>query len=159
MIEIKDNFLEENYFNELYKLVTSEDIEWHYNNKVTDRNTNIESFYFAHNFLNNGIIQSKWAEAVNPLLSKLDINVPIRVKANLYPNIGKKHYNKPHVDYTFPCKGAILYLNSNDAPTTIEDTEVESIANRLVIFDASKPHYSCNPSNVKARFNININYI
>ena len=45
MIEIKDNFLEEDYFNELYKLVTSENIEWHYNYRVTDRNTNIDSFY------------------------------------------------------------------------------------------------------------------
>ena len=56
-------------------------------------------------------------------------------------------------------KGAILYINDNNGKTILEDgTEIESKANRLLLFDASKPHNSTSCTDAKSRINININY-
>ena len=64
-----------------------------------------------------------------------------------------------HIDYPFPHKGAILSLNTCNGYTKLEDgTKVDSVANRILLFDASTPHCSTTTSDTTARFNININY-
>ena len=64
-----------------------------------------------------------------------------------------------HRDYPIPHKGAIIYLNTCDGFTRLEDgTKVESVQNRILLFDASTLHNSTNTTNAKGRFNININY-
>ena len=57
-------------------------------------------------------------------------------------------------------KSAILYINTNNGLTVLEDgTECESVANRLLLFDASKPHHSTTCTDQKRRVNINMNYM
>ena len=64
-----------------------------------------------------------------------------------------------HVDYDFPHRGAIFYLNTNNGLTILEDTiEIKSIENRLLIFDASRPHHSTTCSDDKCRVNVNFNF-
>ena len=84
----------------------------------------------------------------------------IRAKANLYIRREKLVHHKDHVDTKFPHKGAIFYLNDNDGFTVLEDgTEIESRANRVLLFDPSKPHHSTSCTSDKRRVNININYL
>ena len=63
-----------------------------------------------------------------------------------------------HVDYNFSHKGALYYLNTCDGHTKIEGENVETIANRMVFFDAGEEHNSTNCTNDKFRVNINFNY-
>ena len=64
-----------------------------------------------------------------------------------------------HVDYPFPHKGAIFYLNTNNGLTILEDkVEVESIENRLLLFDSSKQHKSTTCTDDKCRINVNFNF-
>jgi hypothetical protein len=46
-----------------------------------------------------------------------------------------------------------------DGFTSLDDgTKIESIENRLLLFDSNKPHASSTCTNAKARFNMNFNY-
>ena len=84
----------------------------------------------------------------------------IRIKINAYPytNIVKEH--KDHIDSEFHHTGAVFSLNTCDGFTKFSDgTKVESVANRIVFFDASKFHHSSTTSNAKLRYNINFNFL
>ena len=84
----------------------------------------------------------------------------IRIKINAYPytNIVKEH--KDHIDSDFKHTGAVFSLNTCDGFTKFYDgTKVESVANRIVFFDASKFHHSTTTSNAKLRYNINFNFL
>ena len=65
-----------------------------------------------------------------------------------------------HIDYNFSHSGAILSLNTCDGYTKLEDgTKIDSVANRILLFDPGEEHASTTTTNVSARFNINMNYI
>jgi hypothetical protein len=56
-------------------------------------------------------------------------------------------------------KYTVFSLNTCDGFTSLEDgTKIESIENRLLLFDSNKPHASSTCTNAKARFNMNFNY-
>ena len=87
-------------------------------------------------------------------------NVLIRAKSNLYGRTQELIHHDNHIDMNFEHRGGILYINSNNGFTVLEDgTEIESISNRLLLFDPSKPHHSTSCTDVKRRVNINFNYM
>ena len=64
-----------------------------------------------------------------------------------------------HIDYPYLHKIAVLYINSCDGYTKFEDgTKIDSIANRMLIFDGDTMHTSSTTTNEIARCNINFNY-
>ena len=84
----------------------------------------------------------------------------IRIKMNAFPytNVVKEH--ERHVDFSYEHIGAVFSLNTCDGYTKFSDgTKVESVANRIVFFDASKFHHSTTTSNAKLRYNINFNFL
>ena len=94
-----------------------------------------------------------------PVVRKLGGESLIRIKGNLYPNTETLHEHPMHTDFPFSHTSAILYLNTCDGYTKLVDgTKIDSIANRILLFDASKKHCSTTTTNVSARINININY-
>ena len=106
-----------------------------------------------------GIILSPVYDSIVPVLDELEVKALMRIKCNLYPNQGEVHEHEPHVDFEFPHKAAILYINTCDGYTKLaDDTKIDSVANRILLFDASIPHVSTTTSNQTARFNINFNY-
>ena len=96
---------------------------------------------------------------ITPILEKLDVKALIRVKCNLYPYSEKVHEHEMHSDSDYSHKAALLSINTCNGYTKLEDgTKIDSVANRVLIFDASKPHCSTTCSDTTARFNINFNY-
>ena len=84
----------------------------------------------------------------------------IRIKLNAYPYTSVVKEHKEHVDYDFKNMGALFSLNTCDGYTKFNDgTKVESVANRIVFFDASNYHQSSTTSNAKLRYNINFNFL
>ena len=84
----------------------------------------------------------------------------IRIKINAYPytNVVKEH--KEHIDFNYEHIGAVFSLNTCDGYTKFSDgTKVESVANRIVFFDASKYHQSTTTSNAKLGYNMNFNFL
>ena len=83
----------------------------------------------------------------------------IRAKVNLYTKTPQIIEHTMHKDFEFEHKGALFSLNSCDGYTLLEDgTKIDSVANRMLIFDASKNHASTTCTNQNVRMNINLNF-
>ncbi len=163
MIEWQDNFLEPEAYEEIKNIMLSDEMPWYFVSDITfdkqDSKGNL--FYMTHEFYTNHRPCSPFFDKLIPqFLDKLDIKSLIRVKGNLYPGQQNLSQHDKHFDYEFPHLGAIYYLNDNDGYTMFGDKlKVDSIGNRMVIFDASKQHASTDCTNAKARVNINFNFL
>ena len=166
--KVIDNFLDEEYFDSLVTLFTDKgktgnkaEMSWYFQPSIAyDNVAEDKFFYMTHMFYNYHIPQSSFYENLIPLLEKLGVDCLIRIKANLYPNTEILHEHPMHVDYNYSHSAAILSLNTCDGYTKLEDgTKIDSVANRILLFDASEKHCSTTTTNVSARINININYI
>ena len=83
----------------------------------------------------------------------------IRMKINAYPYTEEVHEHNNHIDYSFKHNAAIFSLNTCDGYTKLKNgRKIESVANRLLLFDASKEHCSTTTSNTELRYNINFNF-
>ena len=83
----------------------------------------------------------------------------IRARVNFFPRTHEVYEHEPHQDYPFSHNGAVFHLNTNDGYTKLQDgKKIQSIANRLVMFDPSIPHQSTTTSNQCGRYNIQFNY-
>jgi len=157
--EVIDNFLDEEYFDSLVCMV--EKWEWYFQSGVAYEEVVKDNFFhMTHMFYRKNAPVSPHYEKLIPLLGKLEVEILMRIKANLYPNTEKLHEHQMHSDKNFSHSGALLSLNTCDGYTKLKDgTKIDSIANRVLLFDPGEEHCSTTTTNVPARFNININYI
>ena len=170
-LKVIDNFLHKN------------DFEMLVNNTINRNDGHQIQFRVVSNVENFGAIEENWSWYMinmlylkdtpqNEICGKIyEMFVPkfkelanfktmIRIKINAYPytNVVKEH--KKHIDFDYFNIGAVFSLNTCDGYTKFADgTKVESIANRIVFFDASKKHQSTTTSNAKLRYNINFNFL
>ena len=167
MKEVIDNFLDEKYFEHLANLFTDNKekmgnslVPWYFQQGIAySGETEGLFFYMTHKIYDKNVPNSDWYKDFLPLLDKLEIKSLIRIKVNLYPNTHILHEHPMHVDFPFSHSSALLSLNTCDGYTKLNDgTKIDSIANRLLLFDAGEGHCSTTTTNVPARFNININY-
>jgi hypothetical protein len=165
--KVIDNFLDEKYFDSLVTLFTDKEkignrgMPWYFSSSITDlAGAEDNFFYMYHVFYGHHRPMSALYENLIPLLEKLRAEVLVRIKANLYPNTERLHEHPMHRDFEFSHSGAILSLNTCDGYTKLADgTKIDSVANRVLLFDASEKHCSTTTTTVPARINININYI
>jgi hypothetical protein len=158
--EVIDNYLSQENFERIRNVMMGADFPWFYNPNVTFAGKSFDkTMYFTHNFYKNYLVNSNFYDLLLPLISKIDPKAMIRVKGNMYPNVGSLLRHERHVDYDFKHKGAIYYLNTNNGHTVLEDgTKIDSVENRILLFDAFKKHNSTHCTDQKVRVNININY-
>jgi hypothetical protein len=161
--EVIDNFLDKEYFDTLKNTLTSLDMNWFYRDNMTSDDEN-GMCYFTHNFFLKNTISSPYFNLLEPLLYKLKISSLIEVRANM--SISKKdtYESSWHVDYPDGnSKTAILYLTTCNAKTMInvekEIIEIDSVENRILIFDTCISHKMKSATDAKRRIIINLNYI
>lgn len=99
-------------------------------------------------------------KVIFPILEYLDVNALIRIKVNFYPRTSKIIQHGLHRDQTFKCKVALFFVNSNNGFTYLakEKKKVESVENRIVLFNSSDEHNSTTCTNQNLRCTINFNY-
>lgn len=157
--EVIDNFLNEEDFKKLESIIFNYSMAWYFSDTVASDMDNNDDYYYTHMLYQGISPQSDLFYIVSPILDKLKIKALMRVKINLYPNVNKLIQHKKHTDYPDTHKGAIFYLNTNNGHTILNDgTKIESIKNRILLFDPSIAHSSTNCTDKKARVNINFNY-
>ena len=171
-LKIIDNFLSENEFNELLKntidsgsqtpFMISSNVEF---KSKTKQKEEYWSWYMTHMVYSGDVPESKIYPHLREMFVPKFIDIAnfktmLRIKINAYPHTNEVKEHKEHSDYAFKNMGALFSLNTCDGYTKFNDgTKVESVANRIVFFDASKKHQSSTTSNDKLRYNINFNFL
>ena len=164
--KVIDNFVSEPVFEELRSLIMDKNpvyqnnITWLYNTTIANEkeSQDFRYFYMQH-MIYATIVMSPLYEKIQPILHDLNVKASIRIKCNLFPYSEKVHEHAMHTDLPYTHKAAILYINTCDGYTKLEDgTKIDSVANRILLFDASKLHCSTTCTDQTARFNINFNY-
>lgn len=119
-------------------------------------------YQFIHTFYDNGQPLHKSYELLTPLINKMQMKAIVRIKANLTLKAEKIKQYKMHQDEV-NClddqKTAIYYLNTNDGKTVFENgKEINSKANRLVVFSGKLFHTGTTHTDTLYRSVINFNY-
>ena len=160
--KIVDNFFDEHYFKEVQDAVIhnrEEQFPWHFVEHINSNHVEDNTECYFEHVVYFQEPKTKLYYLLQDLWYYFDIKALIRIKANCYPSKETLVTHDCHSDLPYNHKAAIIYLNTNDGFTILEDgTKIESIANRVLFFDASREHCSTNCTNAKARFNINVNY-
>lgn len=159
--KVIDNFLSEEDHDIIKTLTTgSQYMPWFLNNQVSGEDLDPMDYYFTHIFYSDYKINSNNFHIFEPILKKLDCKALIRIKGNFYPGTEKIRKHTNHKDYDFSHNAAIYYVNENNGCTVLNDSiEIESKANRVLIFDPQVPHCSTTCSDEKYRITINFNYM
>ena len=159
-MEVIDNFLSEDDFLDLQSLLLGEYFPWYYNDYVLTTPSNFTSlnYQFIHLFYKDGI-KSPLYLSVEPFITKLKVKDLFRIKANLNPKTSNHKYGGYHFDPYMKGKIAVYYINNNNGWTQFKNGDrVNSIQNRMVIFDPRLEHSSVTCTDKKRRLVINFNY-
>ena len=170
--ELIDNFLPSDVLDEFRRLLIPTEcttrkkaITWEYTPnpaqiKEKDNKTSEIKypFYFSHMVYKYTILSPLY-DKILPHCELLKFKALIRIKFNMYPNTEILKEHGMHTDYEFSHKAGILSINTCDGYTKLEDgTKIDSIANRMLIFDASNLHAPSTTTDQPVRVNINFNY-
>jgi hypothetical protein len=160
-MNIIDNFLSEEEFDKLCALtIDSRYFPWFSNGDGVAYTGDLSDKYFMHTFYDKHQPNSHNFECLTPVLDKLAPKALIRARANWYTRNNKLIEHAKHPDYPFEHKAFILYLNTNDGFTRMNDgTAVNSVANRALFFNGNELHNSTNCTDALFRANIAINYL
>ena len=160
--QIIDNYLSDKIFKDLQtSIVWNHTFPWYFCTTVSGVEEEIDAYYGTHMIYDKGKPLSNFYNKLVPIVNLLpNFRALIRIKANFYPRTESIYEHGSHTDYDFKHNGAILYLNTCDGFTRLENNiKINSIENRLLLFDSSRKHNSSTTTNKSGRFNININYL
>jgi hypothetical protein len=165
-VKIMDDFIGKSQLAEIKEVMESNDFPWYYSKHKTglDRPSTDPNydFQFTHTFYDTFGPTSKYLMLLDPIISKLNPIAVIRVKANLTSRTPKRVTYGFHRDYVVENPSfltAVFYINTNDGVTVFKDgTEVESIENRIVVFNPDLEHAGTSCTDETNRLVLNINY-
>lgn len=160
-IKIINSLLDQNIFNNIQKMITSDNFPWFNTFKCFDIEredpTNIQ---FVHNFYDDNKPFSDYFSVLHPLFDKIKIKSLVRVKANLQPRTHQRITYGMHTDNDLNCNTAIYYINTNNGETLFENKQtVTSEENKIVVFPSHFKHAATtNTCDKKYRIVLNLNY-
>ena len=156
---VKENFLEQEYFNTLQELVLGDDFPWYYSDGVNFKGSdNAPYFQFQHTLFTKNRENSAHYQLLEPLLSALNIKAVCRAKFNLITRTNEIVEHGLHTDMADNTT-AILYFNTNNGYTKFETGEsITSEANKLLEFSSNLKHTGSSCTYKKIRVVLNLNY-
>ena len=164
-MKVIDNFLPNDVFANIYKVIIEDNLNWAFVNHVAFENEEqkLWNYFYSHMAYDDDRPWSSLYDMVFPFVeqvNKIDLVRSImRIKVNAYPHTPELKLHQKHTDFDFAHKGAILYLNTCDGYTGCQGEKVYSVANRVLLHDPSIPHYSTTTTTDQRRVIINLNYI
>ena len=123
--------------------------------RVGKQQTAHDLFYYLKS---EGHIKTLWDALNVKTMIQMRLNCTTAADKNYQGGFHTDFYDdQPHID---KLKTAVLYLNSNNGGTQIQDGQfIQSVANRVVIFPTTQPHAGVWATNKKLRFVLNLNYL
>jgi hypothetical protein len=105
-------------------------------------------------------VKSDYYDNLMPLLSKINPKEILRVKANLGTRTTTHIEGGMHTDSKMEHTTAIFYLNTNNGFTVFKNGDkVNSLENRLVVFNSTILHSGFSQTDTNIRVVLNLNYI
>ena len=158
MIDVIDNFLNENNFDEIFNIVSSNNFPWYTVDRLNENADNDNDFQLIHTIIHEGRPNSDFTNIIDIACSPMpNINI-YRARINLFT---KTHISK---NYGFHkdmdnAKTLLLYLENSNGYTEFKDgKKIKSKKNRAVLFNSDYLHQTVSQTDVKFRRNININF-
>ena len=163
-MQVTEDFLQEEYYDHLNEIITSTQFPWMFQKRVAnigeDPEEDLNHYYFVHSLFFQNKVESPLYDDFLYLFQSLNVQFLHRARVLMFVNQGEQYIHDRHVDHTTNCKTALIYMNTNDGFTDFETGErVESVKNRLLLFDGSIPHSSSTPTNTKERLLLSVTYI
>tara|TARA_Y100000004_G_scaffold80021_1_gene89941 strand:- start:47 stop:538 length:492 start_codon:yes stop_codon:yes gene_type:complete len=153
---IIDNFLPEEVYNTVNEVMLGNEIDWNFCRGVNRPN---DGFYqFTHVFYSNHQPVSRFYPLIEPIVDQIDPAAIVRIKANMHVQQPELIQHDFHHDVD-NCITAIYYVNTNNGKTVFENgLEVDSVGNRLLVFDSNEEHTGTTSTDTLQRCVINFNY-
>ena len=164
-MKVIDNFLPDDVFANIYKVVMEQNLNWSFANYVAflDEKKEPWNYFYSHIAYEEDHPTSTLYNILLPFVEYVDNVEPLkacmRIMVNAYPHTPELKKHQKHFDFEFPHKGAILYLNTCDGYTWCQGEKVYSVANRVLLHDPSIPHYSTTTTTDHRRVIVNLNYL
>ena len=168
-VQIFNNFLDQEVFLEIKKFIMSPRCQWRYVNYIAhkDGRDNDNDGYFVHSFkdCHPQTFEDRYPESphfplIAKILDKIKYQNILRIRSSLYPRRDVQKPDPFHVDYNFPHRVCIFYVNTNNGYTMFENGEkIPSVENQLATFDGSEKHCSVVQTDTPARYIVNINIL
>ena len=168
-VQIFNNFLDQEVFLEIKKFIMSPRCQWRYVNYIAhkDGRDNDNDGYFVHSFkdCHPQTFEDRYPESphfplIVKILDKIKYQNILRIRSSLYPRRDVQKPDPFHIDYNFPHKVCIFYVNTNNGYTMFESGEkILSVENQLATFDGSEKHCSVVQTDTSARYIVNINIL
>ena len=158
--ELIDNFLDPKDLKAIQDLFLGMDIAWNcVNGAVVPKDPVEGEFQFVHVLYTRFAPASPFFNNLSPIWDKLDPVSIVRCKANLNMKTTKHVASEYHRDVD-NCITAIYYVNTNNGYTEFESNgmKVDSVENRLIIFDSNEKHRAVTTTDTPRRSVINFNY-
>ena len=154
--QVHDDFLPQEEWEVFESHFMGHSLDWHFLDGVVLPGDG--GYQFTHLLYTEYEPRSQYWQFVEPIFRYLNAASIVRCKANCHPRTEEIQINNFHTD--FPnCVTAIFYANTCDGKTIFEDgTEVESVANRIVVFDSNLKHTGTTCTNAATRVVVNFNY-
>ena len=158
-IQVFDNFLPEQEWNDIWGFVTDAEFSWFYNRGVLDDQLDGAPYQFTHTLVRAFTGERSWAAPLlEPILLALNYPSVTRAKLNLGPRDSIQREGGFHTDMPDHTTG-IFYLNTTNGYTKFADgTVVEGIGNRFVEFDSNLEHTGVSHTDEQVRVVLNVNY-
>ena len=157
-MKIIDNFLPEEEFKSIQSFMMGGEFNWFYCDGAVRKDDGL--FHMLHMFYqpevgSNSEHLSMWSNFMNQVGAKQCT----RIKANLAFKTPTHELTLYHTDYN-DMKTATFYINTNNGYTEFESgVRVESVANRVCIFDSNLEHRGTTHSEGgNQRITVNFNY-
>ena len=153
-----DNFLSEEDFIPLSDMLNSFYFPWYFNDQICYESDGLSQF--THTFFEESTRSpnSDFYPLIECFLDKLEVKELIRIKANLNVKTQVPIQTGYHIDYP-DVTTAVFYIDTNNGGTELNKTTfVESVANRIVIFDSNIQHTGVTCTDQKKRIVLNFNY-
>ena len=168
-VKIFSNFLDQEVFLEIKKFIMSPRCQWRYVNYIAhkDGRDNDNDGYFVHSFkdCHPQTFEDRYPESphfplIAKILDKIQYQNILRIRSSLYPRRDVQKPDPFHIDYNFPHRVCIFYVNTNNGYTMFENGEkIPSVENQLATFDGSEKHCSVVQTDTPARYIVNINIL
>ncbi len=160
-MKIIDDFLKPEDLEDLKSIVLGTNFPWYMNDGVTLLGDG--HIQFTHLIYKDGAFTSSYTLGGLDIFKELlGFKKILRAKFNLLQGSDKIIEHGLHTDLPEPdskVKTAILYLNTNNGYTKFENGDiVESVENRLVLFDGNVQHAGSTCSDKRYRVVFNLNF-